>query len=162
MAGLVPHAPGVRASTHPVEAVALEAYLGARGMVDLGDTRWRASDLAGRVVLLDAWASWCAPCLAELPNLKALSLRYPDDFVVLGLSLDTMPRRDFISWLRRHDVGWPQVFDGRGYGGSHAQRLGLTTLPASWLFAPDGRLAAVNLRGEALDRAVVSLVDAGQ
>lgn len=133
---------------------------GERGLVDVTGRVWTAADVEGRVVLLDAWATWCPPCLAELPHLRALTERYEERLLVIGLSLDTMPRRDFLSWTRRHDVRWPQVFDGRGYGGPDAARLGIDLLPMSWLFDARGRLAASNLRGAVLDGAVRALVDA--
>jgi len=117
----------------------------------------RLSELRGRVVLVDVWATWCAPCLAELPGLRALQAAYPEDLMIVGVSLDTMTRRDFVSWLRRHDVGWPQHFDGRAYRSPVAVRLDVDELPASFLLDADGRLAAVNLRGHALARAVERL-----
>ncbi|HUF46797.1 MAG TPA: TlpA disulfide reductase family protein [Vicinamibacterales bacterium] len=125
---------------------------------DLDGREVRLADLDGRVVLLDVWATWCAPCLAELPTLRRLQAAYPRDLVVVGVSLDTMSRRDFVSWLRRQDVTWMQHFDGRGYGSPIAIRLGIDSLPASFLLAADGRVAARDLRGAALERAVRNLV----
>jgi hypothetical protein len=69
-----------------------------------------------------------------------------------------MTRRDFVSWLSRRDVSWPQLFDGRGYSGPLPSRLRVDAVPASWLFGADGRLAARDLRGQALERAVRDLV----
>ena len=138
-------------------ATIAEAF-GERGLVDVTGRVWTTADVEGRTVLLDAWATWCPPCLAELPHLRALTERYEGRLLVIGLSLDTMPRRDFLSWTRRHDMRWPQVFDGRGYGGPDAARLGIDVLPMSWLFDARGRLAASNLRGAALDGAVRTLM----
>jgi len=118
----------------------------------------RLSDLRGRVVLLDVWATWCAPCLADLPLLRQLQARHGDRLAVVGVSLDRMPRRDFISWLRRHDVGWPQHYDGRGYASPVARQLGVEALPATVVFAADGTIAARNLRGEALAALIARLV----
>jgi hypothetical protein len=80
---------------------------------------------------------------------------------MLGVSLDTMPRHAFVGWLRRHDITWPQVFDGRGYGGAVAARIGIDTLPASWLFDVDGRLIASGLRGLSLETVVHALAGDG-
>lgn len=107
-------------------------------------------DLRGRVVLIDVWATWCAPCLADLPVMRALHARHGDRLAIVGVSLDRMPRRDFVSWVRRHDVTWPQHFDGRGYASPVARQLGVQMLPATLVIAPDGSVAARNVRGAAL------------
>lgn len=136
----------------------LDRFLDGTDLRDMQGREWRRRDLAGRVVLVDVWATWCAPCLAELPTLKRLNAEHRDRLVVLGVSLDTLPRRDFMSWLSRHDVSWPQVFDGRGYSGTVAKRLGIKSVPVSWLFDTTGALASRDLRGGQLERAVRELV----
>jgi thiol-disulfide isomerase/thioredoxin len=136
----------------------LDQLVGHIELRDIQGRVWQRRDLAGRVVLVDVWATWCAPCLAELPTLKRLNGAYGDRLVMLGISLDTLSRRDFMSWLSRHDVTWPQIFDGRGYSGSVARRLGITSVPASWLFDASGSLAGRDLRGGQLERAVRELV----
>jgi thiol-disulfide isomerase/thioredoxin len=126
------------ASSRHYDPIALADVTGAYGLRDLDDRVWTTDALRDRVVLVDAWATWCAPCLAELPRLRALAAAHPDRLVILGLSLDTMPRHAFVGWLRRHDITWPQVFDGRGYGGAVATRIGIDTLPASRCSPPAG------------------------
>jgi thiol-disulfide isomerase/thioredoxin len=129
-----------------VAAITLQDALGSEGLRDLDGRLWRAEALGGRRVLLDVWATWCAPCLEDLPALRQLARLREPALVVIGISLDTMPRRTFVSWLSRHGVFWPQHFDGRGYRGPVADRLGVTTLPASLLFDAHGRILARNLR----------------
>ena len=125
---------------------------------DLAGRRWTASSLAGRVVVVDFWATWCAPCLADLPWLRRLHERGAGRSVqVLGVSLDVGERRTLVAWLNRQRVDWPQIWDDRGYGGGLARQFGITTLPASILVAPDGRVVAVNLRAERLVAAIDAL-----
>lgn len=129
--------------------------------VPLQDVHGRPIDLAafrGRVILIDAWATWCAPCLAELPRLKALARQHGPRLAIIGVSMDRMPRRDFISWLRRKDVTWPQHFDGRGYDSPAARRLGIDAIPDSWLYDEQGRLVARGLRGPTLEAAINVLI----
>lgn len=122
-------------------------------------TRLSLDALRGKVVLLDFWATWCAPCLAELPRLRRLHEELaPSGLVIVGVSLDAIEPRRFASWTRRNGVQWPQVRDGRGYNGALARTFEIEQLPATILFGPDGRVAARDLRGERLEAAIRALL----
>lgn len=119
-------------------------------------------DLRDRVVLVDVWATWCAPCLAEMPTLKQLHNRHGDALRIVGVNVDSLPRRDLRQWLARKDITWPQLFDGRGLRGPLSTRLKVDALPRSFLYDAEGRLVATDLRGETLARAVDTLVARSQ
>jgi thiol-disulfide isomerase/thioredoxin len=124
---------------------------------------WTADDLRGRVTLIDVWATWCAPCLTELPYLKRARARYGrEDFEILGVSFDVSDRRTFVSWLNRHRVDWPQVFDGRGRQGPAARQLRAVAVPTSYLIDRQGRVVGANLRGERLLAAIDVAVGRGR
>jgi thiol-disulfide isomerase/thioredoxin len=123
-----------------------------------GGTRMTLDALRGKVVVLDFWATWCAPCLVEMPRLRRLHAEFGPRLVIVGVSLDTIEPRRLASWTRRNGVAWPQVHDGRGYNGPLARQFAVETLPATALFAPDGRLAARDIRGEQLEAAIRRLV----
>jgi len=133
--------------------------LRALDVTDMQGTRWTADRLRGRVTLIDVWATWCAPCLTELPYLKRARARHSrDDFEVLGVSIDVSDRRTFVSWASRHGVAWPQIFDGRGRSGPAARQLQVVGVPTSFLVDRHGRVLAMNLRGERLLAAIDALV----
>jgi thiol-disulfide isomerase/thioredoxin len=130
--------------------------LQALRITDLSGRRWAADDLRGRVVLIDFWATWCAPCLADMPGLKTLYAKHSRDaFEILGVSLDVSSRQSFVSWLNRNRIEWPQTLERRGYGADLARLFGVDRLPRTIVLGRDGSIEAVDVRGEQL----VSLID---
>lgn len=141
------------------ESKARGSLWSATKWTDLDGKVWTADELEGRVVLLDFWATWCAPCLAELPNLRQLAKRHPsDDLVILGITLDTLDRRRLRSFLRRHDITWPQVHQPQGVDGEIARRFNVEAVPSTFLVDRAGRLVARDLHGRALEVTVDTLV----
>jgi thiol-disulfide isomerase/thioredoxin len=135
------------------------SVLAAFEATDLSGQRWTARQLRGRVILLDFWATWCAPCLAELPRLKVLRSRYArTDLEILGISLDATSRRSFVSWLNRNRIDWPQVLERGGYDGAIPRLFNVDYLPRTVVIGRDGRVAAVDLRGERLANAIDKLI----
>lgn len=129
---------------------------------DMDDRRWTTASLRGRVVVLDFWATWCAPCLADIPWYRQIVERFDTRVQVIGISLDTTDRRTLAAWLNRQRVDWPQVWDARGYDSALADQFGVTALPTSVLVGTDGRVVAVNLRGQRLVAAIEGLLASGR
>ncbi len=92
----------------------------------------------GRAVLMNFWATWCAPCVAEMPSLERLQLkRGGETFVVIALSEDREGWKVMPSFLSTIGVRALAVFHDKD--GEAATRLGVTALPTTILFGPDGR-----------------------
>lgn len=110
------------------------------------------SSLKGKYILLDFWASWCGPCRAENPNvLKAYNKFKDKNFDVLAVSLDEN-RDAWLKAIKDDGMPWIQVSDLKGFDNEAAVQYGIKAIPQNFLIAPDGKIVASNLRGEALDK----------
>ena len=115
----------------------------------------------GKIVLLDFWATWCGPCLVELPGIKANYDKYrAQGFRVVGVSLDA-EEADLRAFMAKRDLAWPQLFDGKIYDDANALRYGVTALPFSVLVGRDGKILEVEPRGWRLNLALQRAFGAG-
>lgn len=129
--------------------------------IDLKDTEGQTiklSQLKGKVVLLDFWASWCGPCRKENPNVVKLYNQYKSKgFEILGVSLDT----DKVKWksaIEQDGLTWKHVSDLGGWRSSAAQLYGVSSIPATFLLDKEGKLIAKGLRGQALENKLAELL----
>ncbi|TJZ63034.1 AhpC/TSA family protein [Sphingobacterium olei] len=111
------------------------------------------SDYRGKYVLIDFWASWCAPCRRENPNLVKSYAKYQKNgFEILGVSMDKAA--DKAKWLKAiQDDGltWKQVGDLKGWDNEAGVLYEIKAIPMNFLIDPEGKIIAKYLRGEELD-----------
>lgn len=127
----------------------------------VGGEAFNIDSLKGKVVLVDFWATWCGPCVAELPHLQELYTAYqPKGFEVVGISLDT-DKAELESFIKAREVKWPILFeesDGAGWGNKIASHYGISAIPTMILVGRDGKVISTSLRGPALDEELEKLL----
>lgn len=104
--------------------------------------------LRGKVVLIDFWATWCVPCVEEMPELTDLYARYHEKgFEIIGVSLDSAADRGKLErFAASRKIGWPQHFDGKGRRNTYAVQYGIKSIPTKILLDREGRVVNPRLQ----------------
>jgi len=163
MASKMPDDPYYKAMKSHQDALA-ETEVGRQykeiALIDNKGSMQRLSDVvkANKLTLLDFWASWCRPCLAELPNVKKVYDAYhAKGLEIYGVSLD----ENQLSWenaIERFQMNWIHVSDLKGWQSAGAKAYSITGIPATVLIDQSGKIVAKNLRGQELADIVAKLL----
>ena len=118
------------------------------------------TDLKGKVVLLDFWASWCGPCRRENPNVVKAYNEYKDKgFTVFSVSLDNNKDR-WLGAIQKDGLVWENhVSDLKGWKSAGAKKYGVRGIPATFLIDEKGVIRAVNVRGGRLEKELNKLLE---
>ena len=108
----------------------------------LGGGTFRLAEQRGKIVLLNFWATWCPPCLEEMPAMERLWRKHKDaGFVLVAVSVDTDPQK-VVPFVTEHSLTFPIAFDTRM---AIADKYGVRALPSSFILGREGDLAALAL-----------------
>ena len=136
--GMMPLVASVRASTPAVLTAQNKQATPpmTQPLTDEGGAVFTLDNLRGRPLLINFWASWCAPCIAEMPSLqKAAEQLHPDGIDVLLISLDRGGVKKALPVLRAHGVTTPRLgFDPKA---AVSREMGVSGLPTSFLLSAD-------------------------
>jgi thiol-disulfide isomerase/thioredoxin len=119
-------------------------------------TAWK-----GKVVLVDFWATWCGPCIAEVPHVKMLYAALHDrGFEIVGISLDDDVEK-LRSYISKNGLTWTNLFpkegEDTGWGNPIAQYYGISSIPACILINAEGKVISLNARGKMLDEELTKI-----
>lgn len=148
---------------------------------DPNGKEYALSDLKGKVVLLDFWASWCGPCRRENPNVVKIYEKYKDQgFTVFSVSLDGIDSRQksrmnndqkliaqaneaqkkrWVDAIKKDGLTWEyHVSELKKWESPTARQYGVSSIPRTFMIDKEGKIAAVNLRGEAIEETILKLL----
>jgi thiol-disulfide isomerase/thioredoxin len=125
----------------------------------LDGTAFDQKTLKGKVVLVDFWATWCGPCIAEIPNMTAAYEKYHDKgFEIVGISLDE-DRAEVEKFVADNATPWPILFAGKGWQDPVAEFYGISGIPQLALIGRDGNVITLDIRGEKLGERLAELFE---
>lgn len=124
---------------------------------DLSGQPVRIDSLKGKYVLVDFWATWCAPCIADLPRMQEAYRKYHGTGLeIVSVSLDET-RAPVVDFVKVRKLPWYQLHNGTA-GADLVEAFGIGSIPATCLIDPDGTIIRLDLRGPALDAALAKLL----
>jgi peroxiredoxin len=137
------------------DTLAIGKQFPAFNVTDLTGKAVTLDTFKGKIVLIDFWATWCGPCVAELPHVQAAYEKFHGKgFEVLGISLDR-DRAKLDGFLEKNKMPWTHHYDPEG---KLAQEYGINAIPATFLVDGEGKIIAKDLRGDALEKELAKLL----
>ena len=130
-------------------------------MADTSGRMVSLKEFRGKYVLLDFWATWCGPCLEEMPNVADAYQKYKNkNFTVVGISMDRPDSKEkWLSLIKKNGYNWPQLSDLKWWNCEAALLYNVNSAPSNFLIDPKGKIIATNLRGPALQQKLAEILN---
>ena len=150
----------IRASRRQIEGIGKPFELAFTDAITGSNVSMKG--LKGKVVVIDFWATWCGPCVAEMPHMKGLYAKYhPRGVEFVGVSLDK-PRDQggfdsLKEFIKKNEIAWPQFYEGKPDAREFAQSWGIEVVPTVFIVDAQGNLFSVQARGQ-LDKLIPELL----
>jgi thiol-disulfide isomerase/thioredoxin len=128
----------------------------------IGDKQISMKNFKGKVVVIDFWATWCPPCVAEMPKMKELYAKYHSQGVeFIGVSLDKSKEEggldDLKKFVKENEIAWPQYYQGNFWDSKFSKSWGINSIPCVFIVDADGKLSSTEARGK-LEELIPSLL----
>ena len=143
------------ASGRPANAAGCRIDIGSKAPqlsgTDLSGQYHSLDDYKGKWVYIDFWASWCAPCMRDLPDVIALDKEFQNsnDVAVLSVSLDDQSTLGELEKVRQqYMIDYPVVYEGNGWESNNRQSWCVDAIPATFLIDPEGNVVSHEIRAE--------------
>jgi len=116
------------------------------------------SKFKGKIVILDFWATWCPPCIKEIPNLKKIYSEFKgDEFEIISIALERKPKEHAVKFVEENEMDWIHIID-KDKGREIATDYKIQFIPTMYVIGKDGKIAASGLRGENLKKKISELL----
>jgi len=113
-----------------------QAYADGWSLKDINGVKYKLADQKGKWVLVNFWAPWCPPCIAELPELNSLQLQHKD-LLVIGVAVQFKSKQEVLDMAKSKSLAYPIVYGNEDIAADFG---GLAGLPTSFLYSPSGKL----------------------
>lgn len=129
-----------------------------KGMKTVDGKELSLERFKGKVLLVDFWATWCPPCVAEVEPLVKVYNKFKDKgFEIVGISFDK-DKDAFEKFVKENNVSWPNYFDGKGWENLVGPTYGIQSIPAMFLLDKNGKIVSTDLREGKLEKELEKLI----
>jgi len=143
----------ISGSIYPLSGTAIDFEA-----VDINGKSIKLTEFKGKIVILDFWATWCPPCIKEIPNLKKIYSKYKDeDFEIISIALERKPKEHALKFVSDKKMDWVHIID-KDKGREIATEYKIRYIPTMYVINKKGEIIESGIRGEKLGEKIAELL----